>query len=201
MEHKRTAYVLLGLLAIESTQSGYDLKKTIEGSVGFFWGESYGQLYPTLKQLTAEGLVSSTTPKSTAGRKRQLYSITAAGQKALKEWLALPYRMAPLRDEFLLKLFFGHTAGIESTISQVKEFQIKTRELVQYLEMIGQVSKQRQSERPELIYWLLTLEYGLAQQRATLTWSENALAQLTKAAHAAHSAKNTKPQSKRKTAN
>ena len=181
MERKRTAYVLLGLLAIEPAQSGYDLKKTIEGSVGFFWGESYGQLYPTLKQLTAEGLVSAETPESDAGRKRQLYSITETGQAALKEWLALPYRVAPLRDEFLLKLFFGHTAGIETTIAQVKEFQSKTRELVQYLEMIGQVSQQRQSDRPELLYWLLTLEYGLAQLRATLAWSETALAQLQNA--------------------
>jgi DNA-binding PadR family transcriptional regulator len=182
MEHKRTAYVLLGLLAIEPDQSGYDLKKTIEGSVGFFWGESYGQLYPTLKQLTSEGLVKSTTPESVAGRKRQLYSITPLGLDALKTWLALPYRMAPLRDEFLLKLFFGHTAGIETTIAQVKEFQTKTRDLVQSLEMIGQLSQQHQVNRPELLYWLLTLEYGLAQQRATLAWSETALAQLTSAA-------------------
>ena len=49
MELSRTAYVVLGILAIHDNQSGYEIRKTIEQSVGFFWGESYGQLYPTLK--------------------------------------------------------------------------------------------------------------------------------------------------------
>src|ERR1035441_9620557 len=55
MTRNRTAYVLLGLLSIEPNQSGYDLRKAIESSVGYFWGESYGQIYPTLKRLAAGG--------------------------------------------------------------------------------------------------------------------------------------------------
>ena len=39
--------------------SGYDLGQNIRGSVGFFWNESYGQIYPNLKKLAAEGLVGS----------------------------------------------------------------------------------------------------------------------------------------------
>src|ERR1700733_2055620 len=50
--------VLLGLLTIES-MSGYDLGLTIRSSVGHFWNESYGQIYPNLKKLAAEGFVSS----------------------------------------------------------------------------------------------------------------------------------------------
>jgi len=37
--------VLLGVLAIEP-MSGYDLGLTIRQSVGHFWNESYGQIYP-----------------------------------------------------------------------------------------------------------------------------------------------------------
>ena len=44
--------VLLGLLAIQP-MSGYDLGQNIRTSVGHFWNESYGQIYPNLKALAA----------------------------------------------------------------------------------------------------------------------------------------------------
>ncbi|WP_279637931.1 PadR family transcriptional regulator [Corallococcus aberystwythensis] len=37
--------------------SGYDLRSTIERSVGHFWQESYGNLYPTLERMAEERLV------------------------------------------------------------------------------------------------------------------------------------------------
>ena len=67
MKSSQTAYVILGLLSIESRQSGYDMRRTIQGSVGYFWGESYGQIYPTLRRLTAEGLI---TPHGQAAKGR-----------------------------------------------------------------------------------------------------------------------------------
>ena len=182
MEHKRTTYVILGLLAIEPKQSGYDIKKTIEGSVGYFWGESYGQLYPTLKRMTAEGLVKSTTPRTKSARLRQLYSITPTGQKLLKSWLALPYREDPPRDEFMLKLFFGYDAGPVQTISQIKEFQTKNQRMLAQLEQIAEISRIRRVSNPQLPYWLLTLEFGLAQLCTAVSWSEAAIAQLSASA-------------------
>jgi hypothetical protein len=54
--------VLLGLLAIEP-MSGYDLGLTIRASVGHFWNESYGQIYPNLKKLETERFVISKTER------------------------------------------------------------------------------------------------------------------------------------------
>jgi PadR family transcriptional regulator AphA len=31
--------------------SGYDIRKTVQESIRFFWSESYGQIYPALKRL------------------------------------------------------------------------------------------------------------------------------------------------------
>ncbi len=50
--------VLLGLLTIEP-MSGYDLGQLIRISVGHFWRESYGQIYPNLKKLASDGLVTA----------------------------------------------------------------------------------------------------------------------------------------------
>src|ERR1017187_5257702 len=74
--------VLLGLLAIEP-MSGYDLGQTIRGSVGFFWNESYGQIYPNLKKLADYGLVSCKTERQKSKPDRHIYSITKKGSERL----------------------------------------------------------------------------------------------------------------------
>ena len=78
--------VLLGLLTIEP-MSGYDLGQIIRTSVGHFWRESYGQIYPNLKSLAAEGLVTAKTEtaKGQAGPPHLLHhrqGPRAAGQMA-----------------------------------------------------------------------------------------------------------------------
>lgn len=185
MRRNQTEFVLLGLLAIEASQSGYDLRRMIQGSVGYFWGESYGQIYPALQRLTKEGLIVESgakaqskprSKKKAAGTKeRRAFSITAEGRARLTEWLALPYRETPPRDEFLLKLFFGGEAGAPATERQILEFQKKNRGLLATLEEIGRLSHERNGQHPDFPYWILTLEYGVAGIRAQLEWSERAL--------------------------
>ena len=70
--------VLLGLLNVEP-MSGYDLGQTIRGSIGHFWNESYGQIYPNLKRLAVDGLVVSKTQKQKGKPDRHIYSITKKG--------------------------------------------------------------------------------------------------------------------------
>jgi DNA-binding PadR family transcriptional regulator len=185
MKSSQTAYVILGLLSIEGRQSGYDMRRTIQGSVGYFWGESYGQIYPTLKRLASEGLITprgrvetgrAKTGRAAQGRGgRQEYTLTAAGHARLREWLALPYREDPPRDEFLLKLFFGREAGPGVAERQVREFQEKNRRVLATIEEIGRMGTAKNAEHPHFRYWILTLEYGVAQIRAALEWSERAL--------------------------
>jgi DNA-binding PadR family transcriptional regulator len=177
MEIKRTAFVVLGILAIHDNQSGYEIRKTIEQTVGFFWGESYGQLYPTLKKLVAEGLVTA-VGADTGSRARRAYSITEAGRQALREWLAVPFRDDPPRDEFLLKLFFGDQAAPGISVGHIREFQQKNRRMLATLEVLEKLGRERSSHYPGFKFWILTLEFGLAQLRAGLAWSESALAVL-----------------------
>jgi PadR family transcriptional regulator, regulatory protein AphA len=171
----QTAWVILGLLSIEGKQSGYDMRKTIQGSVGYFWGESYGQIYPTLRRLTAEGLIAESGGSGKGRGGRREYSLTPAGHAQLRDWLALPYRMDPPRDEFLLKLFFGREAAPGVLVRHVREFQEKNRRVLATIEEIGQLGRERNARHPHFRYWMLTLEYGVAQIRAALGWSERAL--------------------------
>src|SRR3954471_22087775 len=101
-----TARVVLGLLAL-GARTGYDIKALAERSVRFFWGASYGQIYPELKRLERGGLIASSRGPR-APLRRTEYELTDAGRVALRAWLTSsePLLFA-YRDEGLLKFFFG----------------------------------------------------------------------------------------------
>ena len=48
------APVILGLLSLRP-MSGYDMKRIVDHSTRFFWAASYGQIYPELRRLEADG--------------------------------------------------------------------------------------------------------------------------------------------------
>src|SRR5262245_65668124 len=99
-----TARVVLGLVAL-GPRTGYDVKRIADSSTRFFWGARYGQSYPELRRLEAEGLVEARDEPR--GRiRRHVYRITPAGQAAVRDWLLEQETAFELRDEGLLRLFF-----------------------------------------------------------------------------------------------
>ena len=172
--------VLLGLLTI-GPMSGYDLGQAIRTSVGFFWNESYGQIYPNLKNLAAEGLVTSKTERQKGKPDRHIYSITKKGRERLAAWLAVAPQPEIPRNELLLKLFFGAQVPAEILIGYVEAMVEKERALVQkFIETGKAVSAQQQF--PDTPDWLLTARFGQLELEAHLRWGEEALAELRKIA-------------------
>ena len=100
-----TARVILGLLKFEP-RTGYDIKRVTDVSTRFFWRASYGQIYPELRGLEEAGLVRS-REEPHGRRPRRVYELTADGDRALSEWLRSETDTYELRDEGLLRLFFG----------------------------------------------------------------------------------------------
>lgn len=181
MEQSRTAYVILGVLSIKGNKSGYDIRKGIESSVGHFWGESYGQIYPALKRLAQQELIVPATPGNGARSRRQEYSITDAGRVALSEWLALPFQNDPPRNEFLLKLFFGLEAPKGVTVAHIRELQAKNERSLAQMHALQSIVPKENPNNPHLLYWMLTLELGIVMTRAALEWGESAQARLIEA--------------------
>ena len=117
MELSPTAKVVLGMIAL-GERTGYDIKRTVEHSTAFFWGASFGQIYPELARLERAGLISGS---SRGTRRRKEYEITAAGRRALREWLASPEPQAfAFRSEGLLKAFFGDLAPTEDRLANAR---------------------------------------------------------------------------------
>jgi DNA-binding PadR family transcriptional regulator len=113
-----TARVILGLVA-SGPRTGYDIKRISDVSTRFFWGASYGQIYPELRRLEQGGLVEvSDEPRGRV--RRRVYRITPGGQAALREWLLDPDTTYEIRDEGLLRLFFSDLLAPEEVVDLVR---------------------------------------------------------------------------------
>jgi len=74
-------FAVLGLLH-DSPMHGYELRKRLNGVLGTFRAFSYGSLYPCLKQLLADGLISETPADDARGRRSKIvYQLTAEGKE------------------------------------------------------------------------------------------------------------------------
>jgi PadR family transcriptional regulator, regulatory protein AphA len=113
-----TARVILGLLKF-APRTGYDVKRVTDFSTRYFWRASYGQIYPELRGLEKAGLVRS-REEPYGRRKRRVYDLTATGERALLEWLESDSDLYELRDEALLRLFFGELIPPERLLTLVR---------------------------------------------------------------------------------
>jgi PadR family transcriptional regulator, regulatory protein AphA len=172
--------VLLGLLTIEP-MSGYDLGQTIRESIGHFWNESYGQIYPNLKKLAVGGFVSSKTERQKGKPDRQVYSITRKGRERLAKWLAVPPQPEIPRNELLLKLFFARQASPEISIQHVQRMMESESAVLGRIARIGEeIGKNKQY--PDLPHWMMAVRFGQLELEAHLRWAQETLTALNKLA-------------------
>ena len=94
---------ILGALSI-MPMSGYTLREQIRDTLGHFWSESFGQIYPALAELERQGLVERHASDDARSNR---YSITASGIARLRELLSEPPQVPKPRSGLMLRLFFG----------------------------------------------------------------------------------------------
>ncbi len=100
-----TSFAMLGMLAIRPW-STYELAKHVDRSLGPLWPRARSHLFNEPKKLAANGL--ATASEEMVGRRpRTVYTITPAGRRALRRWLATPGEGPVLEFEQLLKVFFA----------------------------------------------------------------------------------------------
>jgi PadR family transcriptional regulator, regulatory protein AphA len=172
-----TPEILLGLLSIEP-MSGYGLGHTIRDSVGHFWNESYGQIYPTLKSLAAQGFVTFRVERHKGKPDRRIYSITPQGRQRLRDWLEQPPQPEIPRNELLLKLFFGDQVSPQTLIEHVERMAEEHRSIVRFLAQAEHESIQPEEHRPAARFWRMAARFGQLEIEAHLRWAEETLAEL-----------------------
>lgn len=176
-KENKSKYAVLGALSV-CPGSGYDIKKMMEQSTSYFWNESYGQIYPILKQVMEERLATSHAEKQEGKPERYVYTLTERGMEELQNWLSEPVEYVVERNELLLKLYFGAHIPREKNIEHVRTFQQIQTQLLKKYENIEINLQAGRASNPELLYPLLTLRYGIHRIQALLVWCEETLATL-----------------------
>jgi len=175
-ENSNSKFAILGMLGIRP-MSGYEIKKSIERSIGFFWSESFGQIYPVLKQLVAEGLANAQNGDESRDSRRKVYEISTQGEKALREWLAFSARTNLIRSEALLKIFFGGQADPETTRKHIERELTECRRKLVAVNKVEQALAQRSAGRQTEndFHHGLTVAYGKKMLIALIDWCETSL--------------------------
>ena len=84
--------------------SGLELARRFDRSIGYFWHASHQQIYRTLARMEGDGWLAAETVEQSGRPDKKEYAVTPAGAAVLRDWLATPAPMEPLRSELAVKL-------------------------------------------------------------------------------------------------
>ena len=153
---------MLGLLDAAGEATPYDLKQIAATAIGDFWSMPHAQLYAEPERLAAAGLLRER--RESSGRRRKYYKLTAAGRRALRDWVAEPTeQQIELRDPGLLKIFFGS----DPRAMAAAQLPVRRAKLEKYEELLAQI----EGHVPEGM--VLALRVGISHEREWVRfWSE-----------------------------
>ncbi len=179
---KKTKYVILGLLRDENL-TGYEIKKVIDSRMPFFWQESFGQIYPELNALAADGFISEAPgqpPQEKEGRVRIKYRITEKGLAEFNHWMEESNEKDTVRSEALLKFFLASSNNTGAIKRHLRDFRENSEELLNLYLCFEDQLKEYRDMHDNHKYLLEVLSLGIMQQKLYFSWSSNYLCKLEK---------------------
>lgn len=172
----KSQFAVLGMLALLKESSGYDLKKHMELSTEYFWKETFSSIYPVLENLEKQNLIVKIDKPTKNDRKRNTYVLTPEGQGILEKWLMQPSEKIQLRNELLLKLFFGNLVPIKVNIEHLEKYK---EELQNKLLTFTEIEKEMSDvDTLESLYNSIALDHGIRQVSSSLEWCDSAIKRL-----------------------
>jgi DNA-binding PadR family transcriptional regulator len=165
-------YVILGLLTLQP-MSGYDIKRFLAGLSWLTGSPSGGSLYPVLRALRQEELVTVETVPGLDRPPKKIYSITYRGRQVLRAWTKQPVATCASLKAFLMRLFLAdsHSRTRLSAHLQERRDQVASHNelLAGGLETLDAGPNLGQQ---------LAVDYGLALATAELAWLDATLDRL-----------------------
>ena len=165
-------YFVLGLLT-QQPMSGYDIKRFLEGLSWLAGSPSGGSLYPVLRALRQEDLVTMERVPGISRPPKKIYSITEAGSEVLQAWIEQPVAECASLKAFVMRLVLAdsHTRPILSAHLQQRREQVATNHA-------ALASRPKVRASGANLGQQLAVDYGLALAAAELAWLDTTLDQL-----------------------
>lgn len=162
--------IILGILQDEP-HTGYEIKEVLQTRLSHFYDGTFGMIYPTLKKLEKEKLVTKEQITQSDKPNKNVYSITEIGKKEFAKAVLEPTSDEILKSDFLLRLYFSDYLS-QQQIKQFIEVEI--------------IHKQKKLDelKTQLDAWIakgmthgqkITFDYGVAYYSSTIDVLQNAL--------------------------
>lgn len=158
---------LIGLLAREGAQTGYQLTKVFDRSVNFVWHALPGQIYPELARLADAGFIRQTGSGPRGAKK---YEATPAGIAELRRWITDVEPTRGTRDDTLLRVFFAYLVDPPEVEAFLQREVDTYRRQLSLLESFAAEGAQTPSEKASA----LTVDAGIRVLKARIEWAERA---------------------------
>ncbi len=153
----------------ERPGTGIELTRRFDRSIGFFWRATHQQIYKVLRRMEAESWleVSAGDTRSTERR----YTVTAAGERVLAEWIASPTAPAALRSEVAVKMRGASYGDRAQLLAHVEELLTEHRTRQSHFEHLErtQFPDPAALGGQQLDAWLV-LRGGIKQEQFWVDW-------------------------------
>ncbi|MGX6988879.1 PadR family transcriptional regulator [Leuconostoc fallax] len=162
--------IILGILK-DSSHTGYEINDILQERLNHFFDGTFGMIYPTLKKLEHDGLVTKQQITQHDKPNKNVYAITKQGENVFLEALIKPTTDDVLKSDFLMRMYFSDYLDAQ-TIKQFIEEEIarKQSKLSKLESQLDGWRKQGMSDTKKI-----TVDYGIAHYSATLQILRKAL--------------------------
>jgi len=181
---KGIRHFILGLLT-RQPMSGYDIKRFLKSLSWLIDVPSLGSLYPSLHTLLRDGLVTMEVVASKDRPPRKIYSITEAGEEALRTWLNQPSEPNASLKKFIMRLALADQLSQVSLLTHLEQRRARVAAQKMTLEQAVEAEDEGADSGERLM-----LDYGLSLAAAELAWLDSTLARLSQPSLSVEAAEN-----------
>ncbi len=163
------------VLLTERPMTGYELAKTFDTSIGFFWRADHQQIYRELTRLRDRGHIQGREVVQSGKPNKLVYTLTTEGRAALRQWAARPSSPASIKDDLLVRLYALDCVDIDPLRADLMARLEYHRDRFSRYERILKKRFPQGTASSADIGKLLGLRMGLRYERAVAEWCEEAL--------------------------
>jgi DNA-binding PadR family transcriptional regulator len=159
----------------ERPMTGYELAKTFDSSIGFFWKADHQQIYRELSRLRDRGHIQSREVVQSGKPNKLVYTLTSPGRAALRHWAARPSSPSSIKDDLLVRLYALDSIDLEPLRADLMaRLEYHRDRLSRYERILNKRFPQNTASAADTGK-LLLLRMGLRYERAAAEWCEEAL--------------------------
>jgi len=159
----------------ERPMTGYELAKTFDASIGFFWKADHQQIYRELSRLRDRGHIRGREVVQSGKPNKLVYTLTAEGRAALRHCAARPSSPVSMKDDLLVRLYALDSVDIEPLRDDLMARMEHHRDRAARYERILNKRFPQGTAAPADTGKLLLLRMGLRHERVVSEWCEEAL--------------------------